>query len=97
MPFDDFFANQAPEPEPAPRPAGPELYARPSRKQPDTAIVVGVRTAEGEDKRIVLLRLEDDGETVKLRALSGNPRERSSTANTQAVARVAVADLTPDQ
>ena len=88
--------GQAVAADPEPEVTYPRLYVRPSNKRPDDTIVAGIEFEDGTRKRIVLIRIEDDGETVKLRALNGNPREASSNTKTQGVSTVAVADLTPD-
>lgn len=70
-----------------------EFYARPSAKNDDT-IVVGLE-ANGERRRVALLRVEDGA--VKIRTLDGNPRERSSQEDgTQRVFRVDLDELTDD-
>lgn len=93
-----LFATPATAPAAAPEPevTYPRLYVRPSNKRPDDTIVVGIEKEDGERKRIVLVRIEDEGETVKLRALNGNPREASSNTKTQGVSTVAVDELTDD-
>lgn len=64
----------------APEVTVPEgFFVRPSKKRPDV-MVVGVEV-DGERKRVALLRVVEG--QVKVRTLDGNPREKSSTTNTQ--------------
>ena len=68
---------------------------RPSRRNPDTIVVTLAVPGEGT-RRVALLRLTDGGTGVTIRTLDGNPREKSSTDNTQTVISVSVADLTEE-
>lgn len=69
------------------------LTVRASKKNPDT-IVVGVE-ANGTRKRVALVRVLD-AENIRVRTLDGNPRERSSKAETQTVLEFNLSDLSDD-
>lgn len=71
----------------------PLFTIRPSLKRPDSAAVVVLNHPYGESLRTVLVRYDDVADTVKVRLLDGNPRERSSSSETQAVAVLNVAEL----
>lgn len=71
-----------------------DLYVRESRKQPGV-LVVGIQSGDTR-KRVALVRVEDGGNTVKVRTLDGDPKERSSKALTQRVLRLRTEALTED-
>lgn len=71
----------------------PLFTIRPSLKRPNDVAVVELNHPDGGTFRTVLVRLNDD-DTVTVRLLDGDPSERSSSSETQAVATLNVSELT---